>query len=151
VDHLGLGQTAPRPWFHGYFNGKSAVGVADGLCAAGVHGWFLKEPDPAASRLVAGPVVLHFHYRTSAAFRFKYLGGASAGTPPGPLPFKPCPAEEAALDLVNSLRASGVSEVDIEQQLDGLHRTLTTFSERDLELLEEAGLIFAPKLKYWLK
>lgn len=145
VEHLRLEQTSPRPWFHGYFNGKSAVAVPAGHLAAGVHSWFLKEPRPDVSQLLAGPVVLHFHYSTAQTFRRKYLRAAAAGIPPGPLPFEPCATEERALQLVRTLRRQGASEAELEQQLETLHRTLTTFSERDLELLEEAGLIFDPE------
>ena len=150
VEHLELGQTDPRPWFHGYFNGKSAVAVAFGHLAAGVHGWFLEGPEPPPPRLVAGPSVLHFHYASSEGFRRRYLRLAKAGAPPGPLPFEPCPAEETALRLVTSLEEAGEPEDVIGERLEDLHRELTLFSDGDLEILEGAGLILRPPLEAWL-
>jgi hypothetical protein len=142
VSALRMAQTDPRPYFTGYTNGKSAVAVAHGLAAAGVHGWHLAVAVPAAGRAtLAGPSVLHFHRPTPEAFRAKYL--AAAAVPwEGPRPFAPCPAEEAALALLRSL--AGADPATVERELDALYRRLTTFSHAEIGLLEEAGLLFAP-------
>lgn len=149
VAHLGMAQTDARPYFHGYFNGKSAVAVAAAAAVAGVHGWSLRaSAAPDASRFLAGPSVLHFHFASATAFRRKYLAIVASPLPAGPRLFEPCPAEEAALELIRSLREAGAGEAALGRRLDQLHHRLTTFSETDVELLEEAGLVLCPKLEH---
>ncbi|MCP3958543.1 MAG: 2OG-Fe(II) oxygenase [bacterium] len=146
VAYLEMAQTDPRPYFTGYFNGKSAVAVDAGRCAAGVHGWSVEPDDPAADRTLAGPCVLHFHLASARAFRAKYLAKAGAEPPAGPLPFDPSPVEVATLDEIRSLRRDGVEEEDIGERLLELHRRMTSFDEDELELLAEAGLVLSPDL-----
>jgi len=153
VSALEMAQTDPRPYFAGYHNGKSAVAVACGLAAAGVHGWYLAgERASAAPRLVeaggpdgncwlAGPSILHLHRPTPAAFREKYRAIAAAAST-CPRPFAPSPLEEAAVALLRSL--DGAEPAHVERQLETLYRRLTAFTEIEAELLNEAGLIFAP-------
>ncbi len=153
VDHMAMAQTDPRPYFSGYFNGKSAVAVADGLAAAGVHGWFVSRSRETPSRetpaapFLAGPSVLHFHFSSPAAFRRKYLAIASSPAPEGPRLFEPSPVEEAAVALIRELRREGAGETALNRGLDRLHETLSCFSRRDVELLEEANLILRPELE----
>lgn len=148
VSALRMAQTDPRPYFTGYTNGKSAVAVAHGLAAAGVHGWHLDEPRGEAaagkgSPMLAGPSILHVHRSTPEAFRAKYLGMAAVRWE-GPRPFEPCPAEEAALAL---LRSSSSDPAVVERELDALYRRLTSFTGPELDLLAEAGLILVPKVE----
>lgn len=145
--HLGLSQAGPRPYFHGYHNGKSAVAVSRGRSAAGVHGWHLEGPeDPDQGRFLAGPCVLHFHFASAAAFRRKYLAIAAAPAPSGPRPFEPSPAEVAALELIHRARGESLSPGALAHRLDHLHARLTTFSPTEIDLLEEAGLLLHPRL-----
>jgi hypothetical protein len=56
----------------------------------------------------------------------------------------------AVLDLIRSLRDAQADPQDLTHHLDALHRRLTTFSEADVELLEEAGLLMTPHLQHSL-
>jgi hypothetical protein len=142
VSALRMAQTDPRPYFTGYFNGKSAVSVPHGLAAAGVHGWHLTEPSAGkGAAMLAGPSILHLHRSTPEAFRAKYLGVAAARWD-GPRPFAPCPAEQAAVELLRSL--DGAEPEAVARELDTLYRRLTTFTGPELDLLAEAGLILVP-------
>jgi 2-oxoglutarate-Fe(II)-dependent oxygenase superfamily protein len=141
VAALRMGQTDPRPWFLGYHNGKSAVAVARGLAAAGVHGWYLAG-GPQEEELVAGPSILHLHRPTPEAFRQKYLAVAAAGGEGRP-PFAPSPVEEAAVALLRFL--AGADPEVVDRELAALYRRLTTFTATELAVLEEAGLILAPE------
>lgn len=148
VTYLSMGQSDPRPYFHGYHNGKSAVAVSAGAMAGGVHGWFLGTPETGRrSRFLAGPSVLHFRFADPAAFRRKYLAMAAAeAAAGGDRPFAPSPAEAAAVALVRSLAETGASPEAVERRLDELYREMTCFSPGDVELLEEAGLVLTPDL-----
>jgi hypothetical protein len=142
VSALRMSQTDPRPYFTGYYNGKSAVAVAHGLAAAGVHGWHIAAaPAGEESPLLDGPSILHVHRPSPQEFRAKYLGIAAAGAA-GPRPFQPCPAEEAALALLRS--AEGSDPDAVGRDLDALYHRLTSFTAAELDLLEEAGLILVP-------
>ncbi len=141
VAALRMGQTDPRPWFIGYHNGKSAVAVAHGLAAAGVHGWHLEASQ--GEELVAGPSILHFHRPSPEAFHRKYLAVASARWEK-PQPFEPSPAEEAALSLLRSLESADPAVV--ERELAALYKRLTSFTGAEIAVLEEAGLVLAPRL-----
>ncbi|HEY0408854.1 MAG TPA: 2OG-Fe(II) oxygenase, partial [Candidatus Dormibacteraeota bacterium] len=138
VAALRMAPTDPRPWFLGYHNGKSAVAVAHGLAAAGVHGWYLDGASQ-AEELVAGPAILHFHRPTPEAFRRKYQAVAAAPWEGRP-PFPPSPAEEAAVALLRSL----TDPAAIDRELAALYRRLTTFTPAEVAVLEEAGLLFTP-------
>lgn len=140
VRHLSMDQADERPYFSGYLNGKSAVAVAAGRAAAGVHGWYL-EAAAAASRLLAGPSVLHLRFETPEAFRRKYLDIVEAPAPLGSLPFELAPAEMAAVKRIRKLREEGKDDGAVARSLEELHRRMTSFSEEDVELLEEAGLL----------
>lgn len=146
VSALRMAQTDPRPYFTGYYNGKSAVAVAHALAAAGVHGWHLdKAPAEDESTLLAGPSILHVHRSTPESFRTKYLRTATASWE-GPRPFLPCPAEEAALALLHTSRGDPAA---VERELDALYHRLTSFTRVELELLAEAGLILVPYGIFW--
>ena len=115
VKHMAMAQTDPRPYFTGYFNGKSAVAVAAGTAAAGVHGWSVAgSRQSVAVPLLAGPSVLHFHFASPRAFCRKYLAIAASPAPEGPRLFKPSPVEEAAVALIRSLRREGASETALQ-------------------------------------
>ncbi len=146
VAHLEMAQSDPRPYFRGYFNGKSAVAVAHAAGAAGVHGWRLEVDAPQAACFLAGPSVLHYHFADAAAFRCKYLAAEAAGEPPDPPLFEPSPVEVAAFERIRTLRREGAGEAAVERGLDELHAEMTTFSKNDVEMLEAAGLIFEPKV-----
>ncbi len=143
--YLRMAQTDPRPYFTGYFNGKSAVAVAQAAGAAGVPGWRLAPASTAGARCLAGPSVLHFHFDSPAAFRRKYSAAADAELPPGLALFEPSPVEVATLERIRALRRSGADEATFERELDALHARLTAFNDADVELLKEAGLIFEPE------
>lgn len=142
VAALRMGQTDPRPWFLGYHNGKSAVAVEHGLAAAGVHGWYLNGTQE--EELVAGPAILHFHRSTPETFRRKYLAVAAARWE-GRQPFEPSPVEEAAVTLLRSLPDAEPAVLD--RELAALYQRLTSFTQKELAVLEEAGLILAPELQ----
>ncbi|MFP3941641.1 MAG: tryptophan 7-halogenase [Thermoanaerobaculia bacterium] len=145
VECLDMAQDARRPYFRAYWNGKSAVAVAAGERAAGVHGWRVREGEQV---FLAGPSVLHWHLPTAAAFRRKYLRIAAA--PDGPArPFPPSPLEEAACSLARELRRGGAPEAEVASALDELYRATCTFTPPEVELLEEAGLLFAPPVPPW--
>lgn len=143
---LAMAQTDRRPYYQGYFNGKSAVSVREGREAAGVHGWTLGEGAAGTAAFVAGPSVLHLLCPTPEAFHRKFLAKAASPPPEGPLPFSPSPVEEAALARIRSLEAAGVSPKDLERQLGELYSELVGFRPSEIELLEEAGLLLAPAL-----
>lgn len=144
--HLAMEQGDRRPYFRAYWNGKSAVAVTAGERAAGVHGWHVPgAPDPP---LLAGPSILHFHLPTVEAFRRKYLLVAEA---PGDLddpdrPFPPSALERAAVSLVRELRAAGAPEETVSRRLDALYAASASFAPEEVELLEEAGLLFTPRI-----
>lgn len=144
VEHLEMSQDDRRPYFNGYLNGKSAVRVAAAEAAAGVHGWSLKEAGERRSRFLAGPAILHFHFASAAAFRDKYLAIASSSGSPQERPFAPSPTEVAALALIAELEERGADETEIAAELEALHRTRNHFSPSEIELLEEAGLLWRP-------
>lgn len=143
VRHLAMDQDDERPYFSGYLNGKSAVAVAVGRAAAGVHGWYLEDAD-APARLLAGPSILHLRFGTPEAFRRKYLDIVDAPAPAGPLPFEPAPAEVAAVERIQRLREEGKGDDAVAKSLEDLHRRMTSFSDEDVELLAEAGLLLKP-------
>ena len=145
VSHLRMAQSDPRPYFTGYFNGKSAVAVSAGAAAAGVHGWSLVDPG-GSSRFLAGPSVLHFHFGSPTAFTRKYLAVAASRVPPGPALFQPSPVEVATLEHLRQWQRAGVDESVLEQKLSELHAAMTAFSKADIEVLEAAGMILSPHL-----
>ena len=140
-DELAMGPADPRPYFHGYGNGKSAVDVRFGTSAAGVHGWRIDDHGERASVTLAGPSVLHHHYASVESFVRRYMAlGADSDHPPGVL-FEPYSADARAVALARSLFQAGASEERIRAELEKLHRTLTEFADPDVELLEAAGLL----------
>ncbi len=141
VAHLDLAQTAARPYFLSYFNGKSAVSVPDGTAAAGVHGWWSNDPSPEAELVVAGPSILHEPRPTAESFRGKYFTIAAAPRPSGERQFAPSLVEERALALIESTSAGP----ELQERLDALYRRLHAFSEQDLAWLGEAGLLYRPR------
>ena len=148
VKDLQMEQSDPRPYFSSYHNGKSAVFVPAGRAAAGVHSWALRPGRaPANKRFLAGPAILHCHCPTREAFRQKYLAKAKSQPPAGRLLFESSPMEEAASDLIRALRQSGAGEQTVERRLDDLYQTLTSFSEPERKILDEAGLILRPTLE----
>ncbi len=147
VAHLEMAQTDPRPYFAGYFNGKTAVAVAHAAGAAGVHGWRLESEEDKRTRYLAGPCVLHCHFADAAAFRRKYLAAEAAGDPPDPPLFVPSPVEVTIFERIRAWRREGADEEALRRGLDQLHATMTTFTDGDVELLEAAGLIFEPEIE----
>jgi hypothetical protein len=131
VDRLAMAQGAERPWFAAYWNGKSAARVAAARAAAGVHRWEMEEEVEGRHAVLAGPVVLHHHLPTAESFRRKYERALSGPEDPE-RPFPASPLEAAARRV---LEAGG--------DLDELYRRHTEFSEREIELLEEAGTVLA--------
>lgn len=114
---------------------------------AGVHSWTVAaSPSDERSCLLAGPSIFHLHFASPGAFRRKYLHKAASPEPPGPRPFQPSPAETAALGLIRALQRAGADQATIAARLDELYRELTGFSESEIDLLEEAGLILTPEL-----
>jgi hypothetical protein len=141
AEDLGMRQTDPRPYFNGYLNGKSAVASAVGVAAAGVHGWRVAaNPRPP---FLAGPAVLHLHFASAESYCRKYLRMADSMAAAGEL-FEPCRTELMALDLVRSLRRSGADDDAVRKRLMDLRDSLTHFSDEEVGLLLEAGLILEP-------
>ena len=144
---LRMSQTDPRPYFNAYFNGKAAVFVPAGRAAAGVHGWSASAGFGAANaRFLAGPVILHLHCPSREVFRRKYLAKAESPSSSPDLAFEPSSMEVAALGLIRSLRKAGAEPAVIEQRLDELYEALTSFTEPERKILDEAGLIIRPQL-----
>lgn len=139
---LRMTQTDRRPYYQGYFNGKSAVFVPAGREAAGVHGWTLEEGAQGAA-FVAGPAVLHLLCPTREAFCRKFLAKAASPAPEGPLPFPPSPVEEAVMAEIRALQAAGASPQDLAHRLGELYAELVCFQPDEIELLEEAGLFLS--------
>lgn len=138
-------ENSGRHWFNGYFNGKGAVATAHGHLAAGVHGWYLQQtPTPAENVFLAGPHVLHFHIASAEAFRQKYLRIAAAPIPEEERLFQPSPVEEAALDLIAKAKRENATELDLNSRLNAFHAGLDHFTASQLELLEEARLLWTP-------
>jgi hypothetical protein len=146
--HLGMEQGDRRPYFRAYWNGKSAVAVAAGARADGVHAWCV--PGVSAAPTLAGPSVLHFHLPTAEAFRQKYLLVASApdGLDDAARPFPPSDLERAACSLVREHRESGAGAAGLAARLDALYAERTAFTAEEVELLAEADLLFTPRLPH---
>ncbi len=144
-DQLDLGPDAERPWFHGYLNGKSAVRVEAALSAAGVHGFSLKEDVEERKRVLAGPSILHFRWPSAAALLRKASSFAESPRPEGDLPFQISATEEAALDVIRAAREAGEEP---SAHIERFHHRLTQFKPGEIELLDTAGLILRPRLKY---
>ena len=58
------------------------------------------------------------------------------------------PLEVSMLEEIRSLRRSGADEDALAHHLDEFHARMTAFSEDDVEILEEAGLILRPKIEH---
>ena len=142
VEHLGMQQDGDRPYFSGYHNGKSAVAVAHGARAAGVHGWALQETGAAETVFLAGPSILHYQAPTLSAFTAKYLSKAASPQRPEHRPFAPSPLERAALGVVEVLQGKGASDLEVHRALEEVYRSHTAFAPEEVEILEEAGLLF---------
>jgi hypothetical protein len=148
VKDLDMSQDSKRPYFNGYHNGKSAVAVQAGKCAAGVHSWWLMEEFLTAGECtLAGPSILHFRLASVTAFREKYLAMADTAHLSDKNLFSPPKVEKAALSLIQSMRQAGTELEMIHQGLNELHERLTCFSDDETKLLIEMGLIFTPELK----
>jgi hypothetical protein len=131
-----------RPYFRGYANGKSAVAVAFGESAAGVHDWYLSSNDQSSSAVLAGPSILHFDSDSASGFRDKYLRRAE--TIAEDRLFEASPTEKAAVELVLELRDQGASSAELERALESLRIELSHFTEEETALMEEAGLLIEP-------
>ncbi len=139
--HLKMSADDHRPYFNSYRNGKAAVRVTAARAAAGVHSWSPQQPTRSASHWLAGPSVLHCYCPTAAEFAAKYRSKANA-PPLAERPFEPSAAEVAALETLHQLETSAASESQVEAALTALHHRLSEFNASELELLDEAGLLF---------
>ena len=132
----------PRPYFHGYVNGKAAVAVDAAAAAGGVHGWRLAGPFGGDAEVrLAGPAVLHLRYPTTDSFCDRYLAkaaGRAAGD--GDL-FAPSALEARAVERIRAARRDGATDEDLRDELRRLYRDATHFAPAEIELLTEAGLI----------
>lgn len=146
VTHLKMGQKDRRPYFNSYHNGKSAVYVGAAKAAAGVHSWALDDSTASRRCVLAGPSVLHLHCPSAQHFREKYLSKAAAPAV-DEAPFAASPMESAALALIHRLEADNADRETMAEHLDALYASLTGFSDDEIELLAEAGLIFQPDLE----
>jgi hypothetical protein len=90
--------------------------------------------------------VLHFHFSSPESFRRKYLAIAAAPTPAEGGPFERSPVEMATVELIRELERNRTDQETTARLLDEHHRRLTCFSEEEVELLEEAGLLMHPRL-----
>jgi len=144
VQHLEMSQTAPRPYFRAYHNGKSAVSVQAAVAAAGVHGWRVDSQALGREAILAGPSILHLHLPTEASFRRAYLAKAWEETSLEPLPFAPSPLEAEALACARSLVSA--PDAKLHKALDTLYRSKAFFGNSDVEILVEAGLVLTPEL-----
>lgn len=146
VHHLKMEQTGPRPYFLGYFNGKSAVDVRRGFGAAGVHGWYLNEKS-LIKTFLAGPSILHFQFTCSENFMRRIWSEVENPKPEGKPLFRISPIVEKGVNLVRSMQEEGLNRSEMERRLTRLYRRMSTFEKDDMEVLEEAGLIMEPDLK----
>lgn len=149
LEHLDLDQEMEREgsrlYFRAYWNGKSAVAVAAGRAAAGVHGWLAEGDGATDDEMLAGPSVLHLHLPSREAFRAKYRTVARAPDDAGDRTFPPSPLEECALGVIREAVRSGGGEAEVAARLDALYEEILCFDEEQVELLEEAGLLLAPR------
>ena len=144
-EELAMRPSDLRPYFNGYANGKAAVAVDAGLAAAGVHGWHLAEPYADASIAIAGPVVLHLRYPNSESFCDRYLVKATEHADSDDALFPPSSTERRAVALVRAARVACKGEELVRAKLTRLHREVTHFTQAEIELLSQAGLIVAPQ------
>lgn len=152
TEHLNLDQEmereGSRPYFRAYWNGKSAVAVAAGRSAAGVHGWLAEGAGERDDEMLAGPAILHLHLPTREAFRDKYRmvarGSREGGEGGRPRAFPPSPLEELAVGAIREALRSGGGEAAIATRLDALYEETLRFGPEEVDLLEEAGLLLAP-------
>lgn len=142
VRYLKIEQEGRRPWFCGYFNGKSAVRVKSATLAAGVHGWYVNAEQP--DTVLAGPVVLHDHCTTARAFADKYLGKAASPSPEETKLFPVSNVEERAMKVIAQARMVGDNVQQIGGKLEALHGVVNGYSADEIALLQEAGLLFKP-------
>ena len=136
--HLGADQDGPRPYFASYHNGKSAVAVAQGRAAAGVHGWRLAEGG-GRSLLLAGPSILHHPTPTPQALVAKYRRKTRAPRIAGEVPFELSSLEQEAARLLGGTESSTE-----DRAAEGLFDARFCWSSREISLLEDAGLILDP-------
>lgn len=138
-NHLRMNQTDERPFFIAYHNGKSAVRVAKGLAAAGVHDWYVVE-NSGAPVCVAGPTILHFHCPDGQSFAKKFQNKSHIANPPTSVPFELSPLEKAVGKLLHLQNASGSNE-EIRSQLVQLFERFTRFTPDERALLNLAKLL----------
>jgi hypothetical protein len=148
VNQLDMAQERSRPYFNGYHNGKSAVAVQKGKCAAGVHSWWLLEDAlPRDECFLAGPSILHYRFASTNAFCEKYLAMADTSPNLDNSLFPQPKAEKAALSLIHSMRRDGTEIEEIHEALKRLHGDMTGFSKTETHILDENGLIFTPEIE----
>jgi len=132
------------PYFNAYANGKSAIHVGEGLRSSGPHSWKLKPECEGKAAMLAGPSILHYFIQSRASFRRKFL--IRAGTTKET--FVPGLAlENKAIAVIRAAREEGKSEAEVLQVLDRLLDDIY-LSDATLKVLQEAGLLFEPSLKY---
>lgn len=138
VNHLHMGSDAPRPYFHGYNNGKTAVFVPHALAAAGVHSWTTAVSHPCT---LAGPSILHYRQPTADDFCQKYLAIAASPVPAEEQIFPLAPMEATAVRLIHTLQQQGADHPTLLHHLHQLYQTSHHFSPSDIALLAEANLL----------
>ena len=141
---LAMAQNDQRPYFSGYHNGKSAVAVARGRAAAGVHGWYL-DARQQTTPVLAGPSILHFHCASEREFIQKYRNKARTPPPSGKGLFPPSPLEQAAMAAMNPKTPSD-AQTGSNDQLAAVYRTRTHFKKDHVKLLKMAGLVVSPEI-----
>lgn len=139
-EQLEMYQHQSRPYFLGYHNGKSAVAVAEGEAAAGVHDWYLAGHSSNKATVLAGPVVLHCHNPNPKSLLQKYQAKQKQPAPEETPLFQLSPMEEAIAEKLQSFSP----ETPPEQQLleiEALFQAKTQFSTSEYDLLQVAGLL----------
>jgi hypothetical protein len=140
-----LSRQGQRPYFNGYSNGKAAARVDACFAADGVHRWrthsHSQEPN-----LLAGPVILHWHLPERQSLQQKFLGQQNLPEMAQPL-FAPLPTEQMILARLKNAGENGQSKPALASQIiDQAYRELICWEEKEILLMQEAGLLFRPAL-----
>ena len=130
-----------RLYFHGYHNGKSAVRVAAGDSAAGVHRWHVKGQSLEAPYF-AGPFVLHDRFVDALQLYRKYSRHLEEGAEQRLFP--PSPLELAINKRIQGLKQRDVEEAELIAALDSLLDEMTHFTADQRDLLASGGLLYVP-------
>lgn len=140
-----LGQDDQRTYFNAYGNGKAAARVNACLAADGVHRWQTRSHSQ-EQMLLAGPVILHWHLLGRQGLQQKFLGKKNLPEMAQAL-FAPLPTEQMILARLKNAGEDVQWNLELASQiLDQAYRELICWDEKDILVMQEAGLLFRPAL-----